>query len=64
MKLFEFTPNETGYDSFYIMSETEEEALKNLCKLKQFNMDFWNKYKHKYIITTYKVNESTWSDNC
>lgn len=28
MNLFEFTPNETGYDSFYVMSDSLEEAIK------------------------------------
>lgn len=64
MKLFEFTPNETGYDSFYVMSETEDEALKSLCKLEDFDMTFWNKYKHKYRIKTFDVNEPTWTENC
>jgi hypothetical protein len=64
MNLFEFTPNETGYDSFFVMSDTLENALTALCKLENFDMSFWAKYKHKYTVNIYGANDPTWSDNC
>ena len=30
MKLYEFTPNETGFNSFFVMSESIEEAIESL----------------------------------
>ena len=63
MKLFVFTPNETGFYSFYVMSETEEEALKSLNKLKEFDMADWDNYSHIYTIKFYDVNEPTCIDN-
>lgn len=64
MKLFEFEPDETGYDSYFVMSDTKSNALKALCKLPNFDMKFWNAYKHKYKIRVYGPNEPAWIENC
>lgn len=64
LKLFEFEPNSTGFDTFYIMSDTLENAIENLCKLENFTKEFYSKYQYMYTIKEYGVNEPTWSDNC
>lgn len=77
--LYEFTPNETGYDSFYVMSESVDEAIKSVMafsmkphststlvdgtKIDHYPTDF-EKYRHKYRIKVYGENEVTWTDNC
>jgi hypothetical protein len=62
MKLFEFVPNETGYDSFFVMSETVENAIESLKKLPDGGA--YMKFKEKYTINEYGEDEPTYSDNC
>lgn len=63
MKLFEFTTRRFGWDSFYVMSTSEEEAIQALCSLENFSMNFWNDNKHMYKIYTYGENEPIWCEN-
>ena len=43
MKLYAFQPNNVGNDSFFVMSESEEKAIKAIKKLKKTN-SFYRRY--------------------
>jgi len=66
MKLYEFTPNETGFNSFYVMSESVEKAIESLKTLtgEYSSPEHYFDYKHKYEIKEFNVNEPTWVMNC
>ena len=66
MKLYEFTPNETGFNSFYVMSESVEEAIESLKTLtEQYSSpEQYFDYKHKYKIKEHNINKPTWVMNC
>jgi len=77
--LYEFTPNETGYDSFFVMSESLDKAIEAVeafskkpydtsilvdgSKIDHYPTDY-EKYRHKYRIKEYGENEVAWNDNC
>ena len=55
-------PNETGFNSFYVMSESIEEAINSLNSLtEQYSCpEHYFKYKHEYKIEEFNVNEPVW----
>lgn len=66
MKLYEFTPNETGFNSFYVVSTSKDEAIESLKTLSEEYSDpehFFND-REKYTIKEYGVNKPTWVLNC
>jgi hypothetical protein len=64
MTLFEFVPDETGYDHYFVMSRVKEDAIKAVSKLHDLNMRWWNANKHKYTIREHGPNEPAWGENC
>lgn len=62
MKLFEFIPNTTGLNAFYVASETIEMAVDSLKTLKEEYScpeDYFEN-KERYTIITHDPNEPTW----
>lgn len=66
MKLYEFTPDEIGFNSFFVISESIEEAIESLKKLKEeySSPEQFFDNKHKYKIKEFNANEPTWVMNC
>lgn len=60
-KMFAILPNETGYDSFFVMSDTKENALEAI-KLNE-RYDSYLKGPDKYTITEHELNDSVWQEN-
>ncbi len=64
MILFEFQPDETGCNSFYVMSKNIEDAIKAVEAHPENDHYGYTKNKHKYEIFEYKENEVTFVSNC
>lgn len=60
-KMFAILPNETGYDSFFVMSDTKENALEAI-KLNE-RYDSYLRRPDKYTITEHELNDSVWQEN-
>ena len=63
IQLFEFAPDTTGLNSYFVMSTSVDEALKALCKLENFDMEYWEIWQHRYTIHVWGLNEPTWNEN-
>lgn len=60
-KMFAIVPDETGYDSFFVMSDTKENALEAI-KLNE-RYDSYLRRPDKYTITEHELNDSIWHEN-
>ena len=66
MKLFAFVPKEYGFHSYFVMSESEEEAIKVVSEHRIDGLSTENDYvakKEKYNINVYDKNVVTWNEN-
>jgi hypothetical protein len=66
MKLFSFEPNETGFNSYYVMSDSVDNAIESIRRLteKYSEPEIFFKNRHKYIIRELDINEVAWMENC
>lgn len=60
-KMFAILPDETGYDSFFVMSDTKENALEAI-KLNERYGSYLRR-PDKYTITEHELNDSIWQEN-
>jgi hypothetical protein len=62
--MFAITPDETGCDSYFVMSDTKENAITAV--LKHIDTDRGCDYARrpeKYTITEHELNDSVWHEN-
>ncbi len=60
-KMFAITPDETGYDSYFVMSDTKENAIESLKNNER--CDSYLRRPDKYTITEHELNDSVWHEN-
>jgi hypothetical protein len=64
MKLFEVSANETGPKSFFIMSDSVENAIKGIKSIPEGDDLDDPDYKDKYTVKEFGENEPAWAENC
>jgi hypothetical protein len=67
LRLYEFAPNENGYDTYFVMGTSEEEARKRILETENERPNSYpfSKYIKKYVyVNSYGINEVAYSDNC
>lgn len=60
-KMFAIIPDETGYDSFFVVSDTKENALEAIKLNERYNS--YLRRPDKYTITEHEINDSVWHEN-
>lgn len=64
LKMFAIVPREFGYDSFFVMCDTKENAIEAVLKLKDTERGCdYLKNKDMYTINEHLINDVVWHEN-